>query len=621
MSERVGIRPSSDRVDDAPRLGRGAPVSPRSGALLPLAGADVRITGGFWGERQSVNARATLRHCLDWMERLGWVGNFDRVAEGREGPSAGREFADSEIYKLLEALAWESGRTRDAGVESTFRSLSSRVIAAQQSDGYLNTRFGGSGQAARYSDLEWGHELYCFGHLVQAGVARASTVGVDSFVEAVIRAADHVCDVFGAGGDQRVCGHPEIEPALVELSRLTGNPRYLEQARLFVERRGLGALDAGDIGAAYFLDDTPVRSSDILRGHAVRALYLAAGAVDVAIETGDDTLLNAVATQWHNTVARRTYLTGGMGSRHEGESFGDDYELPSDRAYSETCAGIGSIMASWRLLLAQGQPEYADLIERTLFNVVAASPDAGGTAFFYVNPLQRNTLGIEPELDRPSVNAASSQRAPWFEVSCCPTNIARTVASLGCYLATKTANGLQIQQYAPSVIDTVLPGGQRVEVTINTEYPMGGTIVVTVGTDASGPWTLSLRVPRWAVGRARLVDDATSRIIHGASADTTRAFRAGDTLQLELPIEPRITYPDNRIDAIRGSIAVESGPLVLCAESTDLPEGKRLSSVRVPPGARPRSERGRVFLTVEQQPVQDSDWPYHSTADDSPDNG
>ena len=596
-----------------------AAVLPSRGALRPVSAADVRITGGFWAQRQEVNATASLRHCLSWMERLGWTANFDRVARGEEAPSAGREFADSEIYKLLEALAWESARSGDAWVEETFRSLSARVVAAQQPDGYLNTRFGGPGQEPRYSDLEWGHELYCAGHLIQAAVARARTAGRDEFVEAAVRLADHICATFGPDGIERVDGHPEIEPALAELYRVTGDRRYLEQARLFLQRRGTGTLDHGETGPEYFQDDVPIRDADVLRGHAVRALYLSMGAVDVAIEDHDTELLDAVTRQWRNTVARRTYLTGGMGSRHEGESFGDDFELPSDRAYSETCAGVASVMLSHRLLLAEGRPEYADLIERTLFNVVATSPDEAGTSFFYVNPLQRNTPGIEAETDKPSPRAASSQRAHWFDVSCCPTNVARTLASLSGYVATTSDRGLQLQQYVEGVIDTRLPSGERVRVRIETDYPLSGTVIATVEEAPATDWTLALRVPAWARGRARLTDPDGERTLDEAMAEVPLPAGALVTVRLELPLEPRLTLPDPRIDSLRSSVAVEAGPLVLCAESVDLPAGTHLRAVAVRADATPAAaldgaELGGLHVREAEDP-----WPYGPAESADPD--
>jgi uncharacterized protein len=386
----------------------GRPVAPSRGRLRPLGLGEVRLTGGFWAELQHRNATAIIDHAEAWMERVGWIGNFDAAVEGRlPADRQGREFSDADVYKLMEAMAWELGRNHDAALELRFQALVDRIAPAQEPDGYVGTMFGRPGQAPRYSDLEWGHELYCFGHLIQAGVARARTAGEDGFVDLVRRAADHVCAEFGPDGRDQVCGHPEIEVALAELGRLTDETRYFEQARLFVERRGHGRLGPIGFGQAYFQDDVPVRDAEVLRGHAVRALYLAAGAVDVAVETHDDELLDRVATQFTNTIARRTYLTGGMGARHDGESFGDDHELPPDRSYSETCAGAASVMLAQRLLLATGEVANADLIERVLYNVVATSPADDGRAFFYTNTPCTNG---RPAPCRPAIGSARARR-------------------------------------------------------------------------------------------------------------------------------------------------------------------------------------------------------------------
>src|SRR5258707_14970044 len=221
--------------------------------------------------------------------------------------------------------------------------------------------------------------------------------------------------------------------ALVEFARSTGEQAYLELARLIVQRRGTGTLGIHRFGQEYFQDDIPVRLATTMRGHAVRALYLASGALDVATETGDEGLSGAVREQWANGVARRMYITGGVGSHHLDEAFGDDFELPPDRAYAETCAGIASVMLSWRLLLATGHDKYSDLIERTLLNNVLASPRADGRAFYYTNTLHQRTPGLVPDEDQLIHRAESGLRAPWFEVSCCPTNVARTLASVGLY--------------------------------------------------------------------------------------------------------------------------------------------------------------------------------------------
>ncbi|GIM91916.1 glycoside hydrolase family 127 protein [Paractinoplanes toevensis] len=571
------------------------PAAPSAGRLRPLGLREVSLKPGFWQQRQETNRTASLAHIEQWLERAGWLPNFEVGPQDRRG----REFSDTEVYKLLEAMAWECGRTGDADLEVRFKGIVRRVAAAQEADGYLNTNFGRPGQAPRYSDLEWGHELYSFGHLIQAGVARARVAGLDDeLVRVATRAADHVCATFGPDGITSVCGHPEIEPALVELYRVTGERRYLEQARLFVERRGHQVLADIEFGRAYFQDDVPVREAEVLRGHAVRATYLAAGAVDVAVETGDTELLDAVTRQWHATVARRTYLTGGMGSRHQDEAFGEDFMLPPDRAYSETCAAIGSVMLSWRLLLANGDAAYGDLIERTLFNVIATSPADDGRGFFYTNTLHQRTPGTEPEPDVLVPRAASSLRAPWFAVSCCPTNLARTYASLAAYLATVDDDGLQIHQYAPASISTGRFGCE-----IETQYPDQGRVSVRITEAPADPWTLSLRVPHWATGAT-----LDGRPVEPGWARLHRRFAPGDVVVLDLPVQPRITAPDPRIDAIRGCVAVERGPIVLCAESVDLPEGVDLNALRVLP--HPEERDGAVVVTGRTVQPPAHGWPY-----------
>ncbi|MCO1657671.1 glycoside hydrolase family 127 protein [Pseudonocardia humida] len=590
--------------------------------LRPLGLDEVAITGGFWGHRQHVNATATLAHIEGWLEREGWLGNFDLAAAGRlpEG-RRGREFSDSEVYKLLEAMAWEIGRAGDPGLDDRFRAIVARVAAAQEPDGYLGTVFGRPGQAPRWSALEWGHELYCLGHLFQAAAARATTRpdADDGLLGAARRAADLVCEVFGPDGRAAVCGHAEIEPAMVALARVTGERRYLDQAALFVDRRGHGLLPDIEFGRAYYQDDVPVREATVLRGHAVRAGYLSAGAVDVAVERGDDELLAALARQWENTVARRTYLTGGQGSHHQDEAFGQDWALPPDRAYSETCAGVGSIMFSWRLLLATGRPQHADLVERTLFNVVATSPSEAGTAFFYTNTLHQRVPGTPARDDEVSPRAASSLRAPWFAVSCCPPNVARTLAGLAGYVATADDDGVQLHLYAPATVRTTLPDGRRVAFDVETGYPRSGTVAVRVRDGAADPWTLTLRVPAWAEGARLRVLPAdgppTEEDVEPGTATVRRAFADGDVVELHLPVTPRFTAADPRIDAVRGCLAVERGPEVLCLESVDLAAatGGRLDDVvdvGVDPTVPPREVDGAVVVRLRPAVAPDGSWPY-----------
>lgn len=598
------------------------PVAPSAGRLRPLGLGDVRITGGFWGQRQQVNASATLEHCLTWAERVGWVANFRAAAEGTSVPDRrGREFSDSEIYKLMEAMAWESARDGTPGsIGDSLARLISDVGGAQDPDGYLNTAFGRPGQAGRYSDLEWGHELYCDGHLIQAAVAH-TRAGGDGLLDIAARAADHVCREFGPGGNDGICGHAGIEMALVELARLTGEQRYLDQAATFVDRRGYGRLSDLELGRAYYQDDIPVREASILRGHAVRALYLACGAVDVAVETGDDALLEAVIAQWEAAVARRTYITGGMGSRHLGEAFGDDFVLPPDRAYSETCAGVASVMLSWRLLLATGDPRYADLAERTLYNVVATSPADDGRAFFYANTLHQRERGKSHDRHVVNPRPTGNTRSPWFSVSCCPMNVARMLASFSGYMATADADGVQVHQYADADITATLGSGQAVDLSMRTSYPDDGTVVLEVNTAPAEPMTLSFRIPAWARGRAILTEPGGVRrhVTATSFAEVRRRFVPGDRIRLELPVEPRWTTADLRIDAVRGAVAVERGPLVFCVESVDLPPDVDVDVIQVDPREPPVDRDGRVSVSGSIVKTEDASWPYR--ASDEPPTG
>jgi hypothetical protein len=587
----------------------GRPVVPGAGALRPLGVHEVRLEPGFWADRQRLGGEVIIDHCRAWMTRLGWVGNFRLAADRRPlSDRHGREFSDSEVYKLLEALCWEADRTGAAPAEQGVAELTELIAAAQEPDGYLNTRFGHQGPGVRYSDLERGHELYCYGHLIQAAVARLRTHGEDGLMSVARRAADHVCRQFGRDGRAGICGHPEIETALVELSRATGEARYLEQARLFVERRGRGILGDHELGQAYFQDDVPVRAARVLRGHAVRALYLACGAVDVAVETGDDELLEAVVEQWRNTVAARTYVTGGMGSRHTGESFGEDFELPPDRAYAETCAGVASVMLAWRLLLATGESHYADAIERTLYNVVAASPAMDGRSFFYANPLQQRVPGSVSNTLAASPHAAGGLRSPWFAVSCCPTNLARMLASLAGYVATVDDHGLQLQQLAACTVRATLPDGRAVGLRVQTGYPWAGAVTVRVEQAAGGPWRIGLRVPGWADGAMLTYGDHRRRLGPGYGV-MERDWRPGDEVRLDLPLDPRWTRPDPRVDAVRGCVAAERGPLVYCAESVDQDPAARLDEIAVDASVPPADHGlddelgGAVTLSCSARPA------------------
>ncbi|WP_010524460.1 glycoside hydrolase family 127 protein [Nesterenkonia sp. F] len=600
-----------------------APAVPRTGALRPLGVDEVRLEGGFWGSRQELNRSTTIPHAEHWVEEMGWAPNFDRAAAGTlPDGRRGTEFADSEVYKLLEGMAWEIGRTGDEALDERLRRLAARVAAAQEDDGYLHTAFGRDGQPPRWSNLEWGHELYCVGHLIQAGVARLRTHGEDQLVRVAVAAADHVSAEFGDPTDTRIGGHPEIETALAELSRATDEPRYLELARLFVERRGRGYLGEIGFGPEYFQDDVPVREAEVLRGHAVRALYLASGAVDVGVDTGDAELIAAVARQMGATLARRTYLTGAMGSQHDGEAFGGDFMLPPDRAYAESCAGIAAVQTSHRLLLHDADARHADVVERTMYNVVAAAVGEDGASFFYTNPLHQRTVGRMPAPEEVSPRAASSVRAPWFAVSCCPTNLIRTIASLGSLLGGvggEDGHEVHLHQLMPATVRTRLDDGETVSLQLRTAYPDDGRMTVTALEAPADGAPVRLRVPSWATGARLVGPDGEARAVPAGEMTEPMRLRAGESMTLELPVEPRLTRADPRVDAVRGQVAVEQGPLVLALESPDLAAAglaDDVAAAELLTDRAPERRDGRIWATVRTRPLPEAAWPYRSTADE-----
>jgi DUF1680 family protein len=548
----------------------------------PIDARGVRVTGGFWKRRVDTNHSRTIPHGFDQLEA---AGNFHdlRLAAGAKGEyrslgimfSTPFPFLDSDVYKWLEGVGWELGREGDPNLREMGDQAIALVQAAQRPDGYINSFVQVLGGNREYRDLPWGHELYTMGHLFQAAVAWHRAIGDDRLLDASRRAADHIDRALGlASGREAVDGHPEVEMALVELYRVTGEQRYLDLARRFVDLRGHGMLGEGRFGASYWQDHVPVREAPSVAGHSVRQLYLDCGAVDVAVETGDRELLDAVIRRWRDMVATRSYITGGLGSRDRDEAFGDPYELPPDRAYNETCAAIASVMLSWRLLLATGEWAYADQIERTLYNAVLAGVSFDGTSFFYRNPLQRRTFTAP-------LGEHDGERRRWYLCACCPPNLMRTIATFPHLVATASEGAIQLQQYAAVQISTSVAGGP-VKLAVETDYPWTGDVIVRVLESGDSPWSLRLRQPAWArrVSAALGVEGTEQGATIEALAEP-RSWRPGDVVRLSMEMPIRVVEPDRRIDAVRDSVAIERGPFVYAIESADLPEPWHIEDVSI----------------------------------------
>jgi uncharacterized protein len=593
---------------------QAGPVNPTVEAacrLRPVPLDSATITGGLWAARREVNGAVAVPNGRKRLESAGNLDNLRIAAGAASGEARGPVFMDSDVYKWLEAAAWEYAREPSPELLDAQREVTTLVAAAQQEDGYLDSvvqlRYGGR----RYHDLVMGHEHYCAGHLFQAAVAQVRCTGERGLLDVAVRLADHLVATFGPGRNPGLDGHPEVEMSLVEMYRETGNRDYLELARHFVDTRGRGTLEGHGYEPAYYSDRVPVREQTTVEGHAVRAVYLGAGATDVALELNDAGLLEALERQYATMDATKTYVTGGLGSRWDGESFGDPYELPPDRAYAETCAAVGGVQWAWRMLLATGDARYADAAERKLFNGFLAGVSLGGVEYFYVNTLHLRTGAVADETRSPAHG-----RRPWFTVACCPPNIMRTLASLPAYLATTDDDGLQLHQYATGTV--AVPGGAA-RISVETDYPWDGLIRVRVDSAPDGEWTLSLRVPGWADGATlRVAGEKQPPPPAGSYAAIRRSWQDGDTVELSLPMPVRIVEADDHIDAMRGCVAMERGPLVFAIEQADLPDGVTVDDLRLDPSApitaehRPDLLGGVTVLEAHGRAVtaEPDGWPY-----------
>jgi DUF1680 family protein len=539
--------------------------------LKPVPSNAVRFTDTFWAPRLQINHEVTIPSQYRLLEETDRLNNFRRAAGTLDAPFEGIYFNDSDVYKWLEAASAALGaHPDDVMLRKSINDAIAVVAAAQDSDGYLNTYFSVDRIGERWTNLKDMHELYCAGHLFQAAVAHHRATGETTLLQVATRFADHICEVFGPEGRPGAGGHEEIEMGLVELYRDTGERHYLEQAQRFIDLRGqepsvVGGTEIAD--RRYRQDHVPFRELAEVTGHAVRMVYLSAGAADVCLEKGDKTLQTAMERQWSNMTGRRSYVTGGLGARWEGEAFGDDFELPS-RAYAETCAAIGSVMWNWRMLALTGEARFADVLEKTLYNGLLSGLSLDGREYFYQNLM---------------ADDGTHRRQPWFGCACCPPNVARLLAQLPGYVYSVSENSAWVHLYATNEAALTLPHGKTLRLTQNTHYPWDGDIQITVQDAPNDPISLHLRIPDWATGSAITINGkpADAKALPGSYAVVTQAWQPGDVIHLQFPMSARMLTSHPRVADTIGRVALQRGPLVYCVEQADNNEVD-VRDVRIP---------------------------------------
>lgn len=584
--------------------------------LHEISWKDVTITGGFWKKRQEINETVTLpaeyRQCKETgrIDSVKCLYDPSVVTSGKasivtidgifflddqhEGPPRPHHYWDSDLAKWMEAASYSLLHRPDPKIEKIIDDIVADYQKIQMPDGYLNTYFTVVEPGRRWTNVYQMHELYCAGHLIEAAVAYYEATGKTAFLKMMERNADHIASTFGPNPGQihGYPGHQEIELALVKLYRVTGEKKYLNLARYFLDERGKqpyffeeeakrfgrDAEDGGPKGIlgksfvaagpyALFQSHLPLREQKTAEGHAVRLAYMGAGAADVAAETGDRSLFDAAQTLWDNVTRRRMSITGGIGAQEGCERFNFDYQLPNEQAYNETCAAIGLFFWSWRMLQCRMDGKYGDIMDRTLYNGILSGVSLAGDRFFYANH-----LAVHPEMfrDRLFTNPRMfPQRQSWFPVSCCPMNLTRLIESLGGYLYGEDENAVYLHSFASGQVKVK---SLDVQLDVQTDYPWNGLVKIGLDMPREQTFTVAIRVPGWCdsfhltckgmnLEKQARVRDGYCRI--------RRLWQPGDVLEYTMVMKPQLVraHPFVRMDANKA--ALQCGPVVYCLEQTD----------------------------------------------------
>lgn len=546
-----------------------------------VAFTQVHIDDSFWAPRIETNRKVSIPSAFNECEKNGRFDNFAIAGGLKKGEHRGDfSFDDTDPYKIIEGASYSLAVEYDPKLDQYLDSVINLIAAAQEPDGYLTTcvtnkceRLSGWWGTHRWEKIN-SHELYNCGHLYEAAVAHYLATGKRSLLDVAIKNADLVCKTFGYGEGQITypSGHPIVEMALAKLYKVTGDKKYLDEAKYFVEETG--RLTNGRKPSPYSQDHKPILDQDEIVGHAVRAGYLYSGVADVAALTNDSAYFNALTRIWDNMASKKLYITGGIGSRAQGEGFGPNYELNNHTAYCETCASIANVYWNYRMFLATGDAKYVDVYERALYNGVPSGVSLSGDKFFYDNPLE---------------SMGQHERAPWFGCACCPGNVTRFMASVPQYMYATQGDDVLVNLYIQSTAD-IETENNKVKVRQTTDFPWQGNVAINVDPEKEGEFALRLRIPGWAQDapvptdlysyvekpsagyEVKVNGKKVSAMTGDGYATVKRVWKPGDKVELSLPMDIKRVKANDNVEDDKGKLAIQRGPLMYCFEGQDQPD-------------------------------------------------
>lgn len=545
--------------------------------VKPVPFNHVQVQDRFWTPRLEANRKVTIPYAFEQCEETGRISNFEKAAGRKQGDFEGTHFNDSDVYKIMEGAAYSLQEHEDEELRAYLENLVQVMTQAQWEDGYLFTFYSVPERQPdkRWTDIQWIHEQYCMGHMFEAAVAHCQQTGVRTFLDIATRNADLICSVFNADARTDPPGHQEIEIGLCKLYRATGNEKYLDQAKFFLDQRGRegnrGPDGKGSLYGTYSQDHIPVVEQTEAVGHSVRAAYLYTGMADVAALTGDTEYVAAIDRIWDDVVKTKLYITGGIGAEGGHEGFGGPYELPNTTAYCETCASIANVLWNHRMFLMSGDAKYFDVLERTLYNAALSGISIEGNRFFYPNVL---------------ASIGGRERSKWFGCACCPSNVARFIPSIPGFAYAHKDNDIYVNLFlgGRATIDT---GIRTVKLASATNYPWTGQVKIRNDSDTPGRYAISLRIPGWAREQpvpsdlysfatempnqviAKVNDNPVPFNLTKGYLRIERLWQKGDMIELGIPMPIRRVVSHPSVTANTGKIALQRGPIVFCLEGED----------------------------------------------------